>query len=179
MILHTSKRNTKGSNRFPPLSAVICSGTSSLLDADALRKAEWSQASRRCKVSVCRDDNLGMNIFLQDLDWNKNEDLFKYTAGRFLFNESHELSRRYIRFDMNELASIAARSVGSAFCRNVQKLSEGQYNRVFLLEMDDGAETIAKVPNPNAGESNLTTASEVATMDFVSFVSSTKPPLVR
>ncbi len=117
-----------------------------------------------------------MNNVLPSLDWNRNEDFFKYTAGRFLFNESHEMARRYVKFDMNELANIAARSVGSAFCKNVQKLSEGQYNKVFLLEMDDGTETIAKVPNPNAGEPNLTTASEVATMDFVSFLSSTKRP---
>lgn len=77
---------------------------------------------------------------------------------------------------MNELVSIAARSVGSSFCKNVQKLSEGQYNKVFLLEMDDGSQTVAKVPNPNAGRPNLTTASEVATMEFVSIASSTEPP---
>jgi len=34
--------------------------------------------------------------------------------------------------------------------------------------MDDGKRVIAKVPNPNAGQPHYTTASEVATMDFVS-----------
>lgn len=33
--------------------------------------------------------------------------------------------------------------------------------------MDDGREVIAKLPNPNAGRPYFTTASEVATMDFV------------
>lgn len=33
--------------------------------------------------------------------------------------------------------------------------------------MDDGKQVIAKVPNPNAGRAQITTASEVATMDFV------------
>ncbi|KAH9868328.1 hypothetical protein J1614_007400 [Plenodomus biglobosus] len=33
--------------------------------------------------------------------------------------------------------------------------------------MDDGRELIAKLPNPNAGAPHLTTASEVATMDYV------------
>ena len=37
------------------------------------------------------------------------------------------------------------------------------------MSMDDGQEAIAKVPNPNAGVAHFTTASEVATMDFVCF----------
>ena len=41
------------------------------------------------------------------------------------------------------------------------------YNEAFVLTMDDGQRVIGKVPNPNAGISYLTTASEVATMDFV------------
>lgn len=35
------------------------------------------------------------------------------------------------------------------------------------MTMDDGREVVAKVPNPNAGIPHFTTASEVATMDFV------------
>ena len=35
------------------------------------------------------------------------------------------------------------------------------------MVMDDGKEIIAKIPNPNAGRPHLTTASEVATMDYV------------
>ena len=37
--------------------------------------------------------------------------------------------------------------------------------------MDDGQEVIAKVPNPNSGTPYFTTASEVATMDFVGYLS--------
>ena len=33
--------------------------------------------------------------------------------------------------------------------------------------MDDGREVIAKLPNPKAGLPHFTTASEVATMNFV------------
>jgi len=36
--------------------------------------------------------------------------------------------------------------------------------------MDDGTEIIAKLPNPNAGPCHLTTASEVATREFVSWL---------
>ena len=34
--------------------------------------------------------------------------------------------------------------------------------------MDDGTEAVAKIPNPNADPAFFTTASEVATRDFVS-----------
>ncbi|PPJ50761.1 hypothetical protein CBER1_07477 [Cercospora berteroae] len=35
------------------------------------------------------------------------------------------------------------------------------------MTMDNGKEVVAKLPNPNAGRQHFTTASEVATMDFV------------
>jgi hypothetical protein len=52
-------------------------------------------------------------------------------------------------------------------CVEVKKLPEGNFNKVFLLTMNDGKEFIAKLPNPNAGSRYFTTASEVATMDYV------------
>ena len=51
----------------------------------------------------------------------------------------------------------------------VMKYREGEYNKVFLLTMDNGAEVVAKVPNLNAGPAHYTTASEVATMNYVGF----------
>jgi len=47
------------------------------------------------------------------------------------------------------------------------KFAEGQYNKTFLLEFSNGSEVVAKLPNPNAGPAHYTTASEVATVDFV------------
>lgn len=101
-------------------------------------------------------------------NWNENKDFFRYTAGRFLFDEANQMACRYIEFDMNELVHIAASSIASKSCVAVRKLPEGQYSKAFLLTMDDGKRVVAKVPNPNAGQPHYTTASEVATMDFVS-----------
>jgi hypothetical protein len=50
----------------------------------------------------------------------------------------------------------------------VLKCLEGQYNKAFLMTMDNGVEVLAKIPNPNAGSAFYTTASEVATRSFVS-----------
>jgi hypothetical protein len=47
------------------------------------------------------------------------------------------------------------------------KCIEGQYNKAFLMTMDNGAEVLARIPNPNAGPAFYTTASEVATRHFV------------
>lgn len=101
------------------------------------------------------------------LDWNKFDDFFEFTRGRFVVNEKDQMEQRRVRFNMNEVVQVAARSVG-AKCVSVRKRPDGMYNKCFLLSMDDGQEVIAKVPNPNAGISHFTTASEVATMDFVS-----------
>jgi hypothetical protein len=80
------------------------------------------------------------------------------------------MERRYIKFDMNELARIAAQMVGSNRCVSVVKYPDGMYSKAFLLTMEDGKQVVAKVPNLNAGLAHFTTASEVATMDFVSLL---------
>lgn len=93
--------------------------------------------------------------------------LHRFTSGRWLWNERQQLAARYLKFDITALLKLAATSIGSESCVEVVKISEGQYNKVFQLTMNDGREVIAKLPNPNAGRPHFTTASEVATMDFV------------
>ena len=69
---------------------------------------------------------------------------------------------------MNALARVAAHAVGAMSCVDIEKYSDGMYNKAFVMRMDDGIRVVTKVPNPNAGRPHFTTASEVATMDFVS-----------
>lgn len=91
----------------------------------------------------------------------------RFTSGRWLWNEQEQLSRRHVNFYLSALLRLAASAVGSKSCIHVLKLSEGQYNKVFQITMDDGKEVITKLPNPNAGTPHFATASEVATMHFV------------
>jgi hypothetical protein len=91
----------------------------------------------------------------------------RFTSGRWLWNERQQFACRYVKFDLSALLQLAASAIGSRSCTKVLKISEGQYNKVFQLTMDDGREVIAKLPNPNAGRPYFITASEVATMDFV------------
>ncbi|GLB19183.1 hypothetical protein AtubIFM61612_009088 [Aspergillus tubingensis] len=111
-------------------------------------------------------------------DWNTHDEFFKFTRGRFLINEAENLRMREIQFDMNSLARIAAESVGATHCTSIQKYPDGMFNKAFLMLMDNGREVVAKVPNPNAGIPYLTTASEVATMDFARNVLETPVPRV-
>ena len=78
------------------------------------------------------------------------------------------MSQGHIEFNVNELARVAAKAVGAEMCVSIGKYPDGMYNKAMLLTMDSGTQVVAKVPNPNAGKPHFTTASEVATMDFVS-----------
>src|SRR2546423_4628679 len=97
----------------------------------------------------------------------KNEEFFCYSGGRWLWNEEKQLQDRYKRFNVPELKNIAARSIGAQACVSMIKIAEGGFNKVFRLVMNNGSVVIARIPNPNAGPALRTTASEVATMDFV------------
>ena len=77
------------------------------------------------------------------------------------------MAERYVRFNVPELMRIAAIAVGRDRCIDIMKVTEGGFNKIFLLTMDDGYEVIARIPTPIAGPAHYTTASEVATMDFL------------
>jgi hypothetical protein len=81
-----------------------------------------------------------------------------------------QLHDRYTKFNVDELKRVAAESIGTKTCVSMTKLAEGGYNKVFRLVMDNGSVAIARIPCPNAGPAFKTTASEVATMDFVNFL---------
>ena len=93
---------------------------------------------------------------------------YVHSAQRWLWNEPEQLQCRYVKFNLNALVHIAEEAAGAdAICVNVSKLSEGNFNKVFLATMQDGKQLIVKIPNPNSGPAHYTTASEVATMQFV------------
>lgn len=96
------------------------------------------------------------------------EHFFRYTSGRWLWDEEQQLRDRYKAFDVSRLQTVAAQAVGSDSCASITKLAEGGFNKVFRLIMNDGKTVLARIPNPNAGPPFYTTASEVASMEFVS-----------
>lgn len=96
------------------------------------------------------------------------ENFFRYTSGRWVWDEEQQLRDRYKPFNVSELRKIAAKTLGSHGVVSMVKLAEGGYNKVFRLIMNDGKRVLARIPNSNAGPTFYTTASEVATMELVS-----------
>ncbi|KAH0837218.1 hypothetical protein FOPE_04644 [Fonsecaea pedrosoi] len=95
------------------------------------------------------------------------EELFQYTNGRFLTRDKQQRDGRYVKFDLEALCAIAA-STGPSVSpvREVEKL-EGGFSKALRIRRENGTELIAKVPCPNAGLAKYTTASEVATLEYV------------
>ncbi|PGH13064.1 hypothetical protein AJ79_03901 [Helicocarpus griseus UAMH5409] len=97
-------------------------------------------------------------------------DLFSYTSGRFILNEQIRLRERYVKFNVEALKHLAANHTESGQHGKVvrfTKLAEGGFNRVFLLDMEDVFQAIAKIPYLIAGPKHYATASEAATLYFL------------
>lgn len=83
------------------------------------------------------------------------------------FNETDRLNERYVKFRPTELQRIAGEAVQQDYCPDIAKLADGGFNKVFLLRAKNGREVIARIPTPIAGPPHYTTASEVATLNFL------------
>lgn len=94
------------------------------------------------------------------------DEIYRYTNGRFLVDEKIRCDRRYVKFDFDRLCELAS-SVGESKCRisSVKKI-EGGFSKALRMAKEDGTEVIAKIPCPNAGPASSTTASEVAVMKY-------------
>ncbi|KAK0106136.1 hypothetical protein ONS95_004638 [Cadophora gregata] len=116
------------------------------------------------------------------------EELYRYTRNRWMhvlcpfspsniilltwhrYNESTQLAGRYLKFNLQELVKVAVTALsseGARYCTKLLKCREGLNNKAYLLTMDNGSEIFAKLPNPIAGPAYYTTASEVATREFL------------
>ncbi|KAJ2986726.1 hypothetical protein NUW58_g4892 [Xylaria curta] len=105
-------------------------------------------------------------VISSDTPPHTQDEFFRYTSGRWLWDEQARFRERYRLFDVHELQAVAARSVRAEKCVDMVKLAEGGFNKVFRLTMDNGSTVVARIPNLNTGSPRWTTASEVATMDF-------------
>ncbi|KAF3895442.1 APH domain-containing protein [Trichophyton interdigitale] len=107
------------------------------------------------------------NSLLSILGTKASEDIFTYTSGRYVFNESLRKKERYVRFDIDAFKKLAAGHINHGKVADITKLAEGGFNRVFLLTMEDGFQAIAKMPYQTALPKYYATASEAATMELL------------
>ncbi|KAL1981049.1 hypothetical protein VTN96DRAFT_3114 [Rasamsonia emersonii] len=106
------------------------------------------------------------------------ERFFRYSSGCWLWDEEEQMRLRYAPFDVQRLQHLAAAAVGARTCIAMAKTAEGDYSKSFRLTMDNGATVIAKISRPFEAPEYYTTASEVATMDFVRSVLNIPTPHV-
>jgi aminoglycoside phosphotransferase (APT) family kinase protein len=79
------------------------------------------------------------------------------------------LQERHVEFNVEALHRAAEAAVGNKHGKviSMKKLAEGGFNRVFILELQDGFELIAKIPYHTARPEYFATASEAATLAFL------------
>ncbi|KAL8901341.1 MAG: hypothetical protein Q9207_005255 [Kuettlingeria erythrocarpa] len=95
------------------------------------------------------------------------EELFEYNNGRFLLEEKQQYSRRYMKFNVQKLCEKVSSITehGAPVCK-IDKM-EGGFSKALLMTTEDGAEVVAKIPNPTAGRAKYSTASEAAVLQYV------------
>ncbi|KAI0764511.1 hypothetical protein BD413DRAFT_638053 [Trametes elegans] len=70
-------------------------------------------------------------------------------------------------FNVDALEQVECLSVSAKSCTSWYPLGWGSYNRNFLLQFDNGATAVVRVPFPLAGNTERLVASEVATISYV------------
>ncbi|KAG2065001.1 kinase-like protein [Suillus decipiens] len=93
-------------------------------------------------------------------------DFFEYTSGRWIFNDDLRHAERRRAFKVDELRRLAAEAVNRspADIVRLEKLTEGGFNRTFLITMRYGFRMVARIPYPATIPKYFAVASEVATM---------------
>ncbi|KAL3456589.1 hypothetical protein BJX64DRAFT_38537 [Aspergillus heterothallicus] len=131
-------------------------------------RASLPRLARKAKYfSLCRTYSTSQSDAWLDTVVGQPRDLFKYTSGRWLWDEEERLEKRYRVFNIRELQNAAAEAASSGPCIKLEKMHEDLNDKTFKLTMADGRKLIARIPYRNVGPPSLATASKVATLEFL------------
>jgi hypothetical protein len=98
--------------------------------------------------------------------WQTREAYYIFLASSTSINEEHQLSRRYVRFDLDALYSAAATTgEASSHIIAIDKI-EGGFSKAFLIKWADRTEVIAKILCRITSPPLLVTASEVGVLEY-------------
>jgi hypothetical protein len=87
---------------------------------------------------------------------------------------AHACNRRYVRFNVEQLCTVAE-SVGGELphMKAIEKL-EGGSSKALLMRKEDGSEMTVKISSPIAGPPKHTTALEMAVLQYRKPIASTQ-----
>lgn len=93
-------------------------------------------------------------------------DPHEYSSGCWLRADAAQRDARRVRFDFATLCQKAINSSPGAkeILKGVKV--EGNFNRAFILHLDNGSRVVARIPFSVAGPPRLVTNSEVATIAY-------------
>ncbi|KAI1166394.1 kinase-like domain-containing protein [Nemania serpens] len=94
-------------------------------------------------------------------------DPYNYTSGCWMRNDAEQQQARHIAFNFAKLCEKAIESSPGA--REIMRYEkvEGNFNRAFIMHLDNNSKVVARIPFSVAGPARLTTNSEVATMSYL------------
>ncbi|KKZ64622.1 hypothetical protein EMCG_09476 [[Emmonsia] crescens] len=123
----------------------------------------------RCRnLCISRQYSSGRNCDSSPGHDPQYREFYKYTGGRWLWDEEKHFRLRYREFNVHALQQIAVEAVGANRCEHISKVTDGGYNKVFRLVMDNGVVAIASLPYLIDGfPAYYSTSSTAATMEFV------------
>lgn len=93
----------------------------------------------------------------------------KYFLHCRSYNEALRVRERHRVFNVSVLRKTAAASFQKpkTEVRALRKLSEGGFNRIFEITMNDGVQVVARLPYPSTQPKGIAIAREVATIELV------------
>lgn len=100
------------------------------------------------------------------MSFQYDSDPYEYTSGCWLRADAAQRDARRVRFDFATLCQKAINSSPSAKKILQGVKVEGNFNRAFILHLDNGSRVVARIPFSVAGPSRLVTNSEVATIAY-------------
>jgi hypothetical protein len=90
--------------------------------------------------------------------------IFHFVNGHWLHDKATQLNQCYLEFNISALKNTVVEVInGALMVTSMVKLTEGAYNKVFFMVLDNHQEVVAHLPRPCIGMSHFVTASEVAT----------------
>lgn len=106
------------------------------------------------------------NLRLPSIDRDAEPDPYKYSAGRWLRDDKEHQDARHISVDFEALCRRVVDICPGADSILTFEKKEGGFNRVFVFKTNNEKKVVAKLPFTNAGPRQLTTRSEVATIQY-------------
>ncbi|KAG8625154.1 hypothetical protein KVT40_006905 [Elsinoe batatas] len=95
-----------------------------------------------------------------------DEDLYRYTSGRWLWAEAEQLWKRQRWFNVAALMKKAVEVKDAQQCTLITKLAEGHHSRVLRLVLDNAQSVVVRIPYLSQPDASASIDSEVAVMSF-------------